>query len=123
MFLTAQARQVLAESVPLETAVRTASRAAALVAGFITGDAELFGGARGDEIHEGPRSRARPQTAAMVERARAAGALHAAWSGSGPSIVAIVDSAGEAKVAEALRSDDVRVMRLDVATEGVEFSA
>lgn len=123
IFLTAQARQVLSDSVDLGTTVRTASRAAALVAGFLTGDAAMFAAARGDEIHEGPRSRARPQTAAMVERARSAGALHAAWSGSGPSVVAIVDASAEDKVAQALEADEVRVLRLAVASEGLQFSA
>lgn len=123
VFLTAEARQALAETVDREVAVRTAARSSALVAGFLTGDAEMFAAARGDEIHEEPRSRFRPDTADLVERARNAGALHAAWSGSGPSVVAIVDSRSEKQVVAALSRSDTRVLVLDVATSGLEVSA
>lgn len=123
VFLTAHARQVVPETVDRTLATRTASRVGALVAGFITGDAELFASAHGDEIHEQPRSLLRPETAEMVNRARDAGALHAAWSGSGPSVVALVDSTSEERVVEALVGPETRVLVLGVATEGVQVSA
>ncbi len=123
VYLTAEARRVVPASVDRDVAVRTASRAAALMAGFLTGDAELFRAAHGDEIHEMPRSRFRPATAELVQRARDAGALHAAWSGSGPSVVAIVDSESERRVAAALSMPEMSVMVLDVAARGLEVSA
>ena len=123
VFLTAHARQVIPETVERDVAIRTSSRIAALVAGFLTGDAELFASAHGDELHELPRSRLRPETAELVNRARDAGALHAAWSGSGPSVVALVESSTEERVVKALSQPDIRVMALDVATRGLQVSA
>lgn len=123
VFLTAQARRALPEKVDRNVAVRTTARASALVAGFLTGDPEFFAAAHGDELHEEPRAKMRPATAELVKRARDAGALHAAWSGSGPSVVALVDSSCEDQVVEALSGDYIRVFRLDVATSGLEVSA
>lgn len=123
VFLTAEARQAVPSAVTREVTMRTAARAAALTAGFLTGDPQLFRAAHGDEIHEQPRSRYRPDTAELVSRARDAGALHSAWSGSGPSVIAIVDASSERRVVEALTVPDVRVLVLDVATSGLEVSA
>jgi homoserine kinase len=123
VFLTVEARRALPDMVERDVAVRTTARAAALVAGFLTGDAELFAAAHGDEIHEEHRGRLRPATSALVTRARDAGALHAAWSGSGPSVVALVDSSCERQVVEAMSKEEVRVLSLDVATSGLEVSA
>lgn len=123
VFLTVDARQAVPDQVSREVAMRTAARLGALVAGFLTADPQLFSAAHGDEIHEGPRSRLRPDTAEMVMRARDAGALHAAWSGSGPSVVALVERGAERRVVEALSAPGVRVMALDVATDGLEVSA
>lgn len=123
IFLTAEARQAVPGSVGREITVRTAARAAALTAGFLTGDPQLFRAAQGDEIHEVPRSRYRPDTAELVSRARDAGALHSAWSGSGPSVIALVDASSERRVVEALSQPEVKVLVLDVATSGLEVSA
>lgn len=123
VFLTSEARKAVPRSVDRAVAVRTAARAAALMAGFLTGDAELFRAAHGDEIHEIPRSLFRPATAELVQRARDAGALHAAWSGSGPSVVALVDAESEARVSAALSTPENTVLVLDVAATGLEVSA
>lgn len=123
VFLTVDARRAIPGTVGRDVTIRTASRVAALVGGLITGDAELFSAAHGDEIHEGPRSRVHPETAQLVQRARGAGALHAAWSGSGPSVIAIVESGHENQVMDALTVPGVRVFSLDVATEGLVLSA
>lgn len=123
VFLTVDARQAVPDIVSRVVAMRTAARLAALVAGFLTGDVELFSAAHGDEIHEEPRSLLRPDTADLVMRARDAGALHAAWSGSGPSVVALVERGAEQRVISALSGPGIRVMALDVATSGLEVSA
>lgn len=123
MFLTVEARRALPGDVPRDLAVRTVARAASLVAGFLSGDPALFAAAHGDELHEAPRSVHRPETMEMVDIARGAGALHAAWSGSGPSVVALVDSGVESAVVNALSRPGYQVMTLDVATQGVEVSA
>jgi homoserine kinase len=123
VFLTVEARRALPETVDRDVAVRTTARVSALVAGFLTGDAQLFAAAHGDEIHEEPRGRLRPETVTLVKRARDAGALHAAWSGSGPSVIALVDSSCESQVVEEMAQGDIRVLSLDVATSGLEVSA
>lgn len=123
VYLTSEARQALPQAIDLEIAVRTGARASALVAGFLTGDAEMFAAAHGDELHEQPRARVRPDTAELVRKARDAGALHAAWSGSGPSVIAIVDQGSESQVVAALSAPNIRVIALDVATTGLEVSA
>ena len=119
VFLTSEARRVVPQSVERRVVVRTVARAASLVAGFLTADAALLAAAHGDEFHESPRSGVHPKTARMVERARSAGALHAAWSGSGPSVVALVDERCEEAVASAMAADGVRVLRSTVATNGL----
>lgn len=123
VFLTAEARKLVADTVSREVAVRTAARISALVTGFLTGGAEFFADAQGDELHEAPRAKLRPDTAELVTRAQDAGALHAAWSGSGPSVIALVESEDEERVVNALTSPDVRVFQLSVAANGLEVSA
>jgi homoserine kinase len=62
----------------------------ALVDGLRTADPAALAAARGDELHEGPRAMLSPVTGAMIDAARDAGALHASWSGAGPSALALV---------------------------------
>ena len=59
----------------------------ALTAGLITGDPALLGAAHGDEIHEQPRDDISPEVAGLIEIGKQAGALHAARSGAGPSVM------------------------------------
>lgn len=119
VFLTVEARKVVPDSLDREVALRSIARMAALVGGFLTGDPALFQAAHGDEIHEAPRARMRPETAELVQVARSAGALHAAWSGSGPSVVALVDSGSEERVCRELSKAGAQVMALEVASSGV----
>lgn len=86
---TAQARSVLSAEVSRGVAVRTAARVAFLVEGLRTADPEAFREAAGDEIHEAPRRHLSPVSHHLAIAARAAGALHAAWSGAGPAVLAI----------------------------------
>lgn len=97
---TSLARQVVDESHPLERVVRSLSRMSALTAGLLTGDPKLLAAAHGDEIHEAPRAEMSPEVVALVDIARYAGALHAARSGAGPSVLALVT----ADTADAVRS-------------------
>jgi homoserine kinase len=111
---TAEARQVVEESQPLPRVVRSLSRMAALTAGLITGDPDLLNAAHGDEIHEAPRARISPAVVGLVEAARSAGALHAARSGAGPSVVALVTADTEQQVRRAFRHAGCAVV------EGIE---
>jgi len=87
---TSVAREALRGSVDTATAARTAARLAFLVEGLRRGDAALLAEAAGDELHEKRRAHLSPLTGALVAAAREAGAAHAAWSGAGPSAVALV---------------------------------
>jgi homoserine kinase len=86
---TAEARAVLPAEVTRGVAVRTAARIAFLVEGLRTADPEAFREAAGDEIHETPRRHLSPLSFHLGFAARAAGALHAAWSGAGPAVLAV----------------------------------
>lgn len=86
---TADARAVLSAEVSRGVAVRTAARIAFLVEGMRTADPEAFREAAGDEIHEAPRRHLSPVSHHLAIAARAAGALHAAWSGAGPAVLAV----------------------------------
>lgn len=87
---TVVARRALEAPVDTATAARTAARLAFLVEGLRRGDAALLAEAAGDELHEARRAHLSPLTGALVRAAREAGAGHAAWSGAGPSAVALV---------------------------------
>jgi len=86
---TRAARAALPASLPHAEAVLAASRAAALVQGLATGDADLLGAGLDDVLHV-PYRRARiPGYDAVVAAARAAGAYGATLSGAGSAILAI----------------------------------
>jgi len=100
---TQEARAVLPGSYPREVVIRSVARTAALTAGLITGDPEMLSAAHGDEIHEAPRDAMSPEVGKLIEVAKRAGALHAARSGAGPSVVAIVTADTAERVAAAFR--------------------
>lgn len=99
---TRQARRVLPEWVALEVAARSIARAVFLVEGLRTADASALCEAAGDELHEAPRARLSPLTGELITAAMDAGALHAAWSGAGPSVIAFVPSDAAPRLVEAL---------------------
>lgn len=99
---TSAARAALPTTVPLEAASRSISRSVFLVEGLRTSDADVLRHARGDELHEAPRGSLSPITAQLMDVALGAGALHAAWSGAGPSTLAFVTAASEADVVAAM---------------------
>ena len=121
---TRTARQALPDTVPRPVAVRTAGRVAALIEGLRTADPGAFAAAAGDEMHEAPRRDLSPVTVKMMEVAREAGALHAAWSGAGPSAVALTNDSTVGSVARALADvlgSDGEVLRLEIDRTGLEF--
>jgi homoserine kinase len=122
---TRRAREALPETVPRSVAVRTAGRVAALVEALRTADPATFRAAAGDEMHEAPRHELSPVTSKLMDAARDAGALHVAWSGAGPSAVALASDATASSVATALA--DVMgpkgdVLRLAIDRRGLEIS-
>lgn len=89
---TTQARAVLPDTIDRKTAVRAVQRAISLVEGLRTGDPGLLKAAGGDELHERPRAGVNPIADRLIAAAQTAGALHACWSGAGPSVLALATS-------------------------------
>jgi len=116
---TAAARRVVEANQPLERVLRTIARVTALTAGLITGNPEMLAAAHGDEIHEAPRAALSPEVQVMIEVARRAGALHAARSGAGPSVVAFATSDSAESVAAALADYGAEVIDGPMDTTGL----
>lgn len=119
---TAQARLVLPDVVDQGVAVRSLARVGALMAGLLIPERpELLAAAGGDELHERPRSALRPEVGGLMREALDAGALHVAWSGAGPSVLALGPSAEMPTIAATLRERlrDVDVITPQVADRGL----
>lgn len=118
---TSDARAALPDVVPREVAVRSLGRLAALISGLLLGDGVLLASAHGDEMHQDPRNRLRPEVDQLVETARSAGALHACWSGAGPSVLALSEPEMAPKVKAALEGNlrAGRVFELQMALSGL----
>ncbi len=115
---TKQAREVIPADVPLPAAVRNVARAVLLVEALRTGAPDAFAAAAGDEFHEQARGRLSPVTTTMIRAAREAGALHASWSGAGPTTLALTTEETKRSVIEALKgvlgdAGVVRVLAVD----------
>jgi len=85
---TEVARRVLPKSVTLADAVHNIGRTALLVASIASGRLDLLGDAMADKLHQPYRSALVPGLDNVLASAMQAGALGAALSGSGPSVVA-----------------------------------
>lgn len=118
---TSEARRVLSDSVARGASVRSLQRIVALVEGLRSADPDVMAAAAGDELHEGPRSHLNPRAERLIDTARQAGALHASWSGAGPSVLALAVGDVEAVVAamQAELGDDGFVITPDVAWSGL----
>jgi homoserine kinase len=120
--LTRRAREVVPTEVPLAAASRNVARSVMLVEALRTGDPTAFESAAGDEFHEAARGPLSPITMEMIEVARSVGALHACWSGAGPTVLAFAtgDSSGAVTAAlEVVLGDAGKVMVLTVDYEGL----
>jgi homoserine kinase len=89
---TGDMRAALPESVPLADAVANLGRVAVGVAGFAMGRYDLLRVLMVDRLHEPYRAAVFPQLPRLVEAARKAGALGAALSGAGSTVLAFSDS-------------------------------
>ncbi|MCP3997012.1 MAG: homoserine kinase [bacterium] len=116
---TAKARLALPEEMSRRAAARNVARTAFLVEGLRTGDGAALARAGGDEIHETHRAELSPITGEMMDAARDAGAYHAAWSGAGPTMIAIArDAAPILAVLRKILGDRGRATVLPVASTG-----
>jgi homoserine kinase len=116
---TAEARAALPQSVPHEDAVFSAGRAALLGAALAAGDSALLAASADDRLHEPYRGSHAPHLAA-IRAELPAGALGAALSGSGPTVIvwAERERAGAVAVELAERFPEHEVFHLPVATSG-----
>ena len=119
---TQKARGALDETLDRAIVVRSLARTSALVAGLVLGDGALLASAAGDELHEAPRSALRPDLAETMAAAREAGAMHVAWSGSGPTVIAFADPSRKLDVASALEvtTPGGQILELEVAQRGYQ---
>jgi homoserine kinase len=116
---TRVARGALPAVISRAAGVRNVARAAFLVEGLRTGNAAALAAAGGDELHEAYRTPLSPVTGELVAAAREAGAFHAAWSGAGPTAIAVVAEPSDVVEAmEKVLAGKGRVVVLDVATAG-----
>ncbi|HHY93885.1 MAG TPA: homoserine kinase [Firmicutes bacterium] len=108
---TARARQLLPEEVPFPDAVFNLGRTALLVGALVSRRYDLLREAMQDRLHQPYRAPLVPGMEEALEAAREAGALGAALSGSGPSLLAF--AVGDSRpIAEA--------MQVVLARHGVE---
>lgn len=123
MLLTSQAREALADVIDRGAVVRSLGRLVALVEGLRQADPELLLRAAGDELHEDPRRVLYPAAEELMDLARSAGAMHASWSGAGPSVIAICHHGRAESIVAAAAEAGVQARRLDVAARGLEHNS
>lgn len=99
---TKQARAVIPPEVPRDVVVQQAARAAALVQGLVTGDADLIDFGMEDRLAVPHRKDLIPGFDAAVEAGLDAGAYGVTISGAGSALVALTDRALADEVADAL---------------------
>jgi homoserine kinase len=119
---TDQARAVLPQTVDLDVAARSLARLAFLIEGLRLGNESTLAHASGDELHEAPRSSLSPVTGELIKSAKAAGALHAGWSGAGPSAIAFATAETSGRVIGAMAGvlgSDGEVLSLAVDNDGL----
>lgn len=117
--LTAHARGLLPQAVPHEDAAFSAGRAALLGAALAARNPSLLAASAADRLHEPYRADDAPQLSAIRDDLPA-GALGAALSGSGPTVLVWAETGHEHDVERALaaRFPDCEVRRLPVTPTG-----
>jgi homoserine kinase len=117
--LTAHARELLPQAVSHEDAAFSAARAALLGAALAAGNPALLAASAADRLHEPYRADDAPWLA-EIRTDLPDGALGAALSGSGPTVLVWTERGREADVESALslRFPDAEVRRLPVTATG-----
>ncbi len=85
---TWQARQVLPKEVPLKDAIFNISRASMMIAALIKGKDRFFKNVFDDALHQPYRKDLVPGLKEAIDAAKKAGAIGAALSGAGPTVIA-----------------------------------
>ncbi len=112
---TRDARAVLPDEVPLQTAVQQSANLAALIAGCLQDDLELIGRALRDVMIEPHRKGLIPVFDAVQQSALEAGALGCSISGAGPSLFAWCRAERATAVQQAMEQ---AFRAADIAAEG-----
>ncbi|KAA3659540.1 MAG: homoserine kinase [Calditrichaeota bacterium] len=121
--LTREARTLLPEHVPFAVAVNNVQRATLFAAAMATGQFDVLREASKDKLHQPFRKKLIPGFDALLESAYEAGALAAFLSGSGSTIVALVQE-NASRVEDAMLSSvasfnySASARTLDIAREG-----
>lgn len=124
---TKKSRGVLPGEVKMADAVFNVSRATLLVAALMTGRLDLLATASQDRLHQPYRQSLVPGLAEVFEAALAAGAKSVALSGSGPSVISLVERGTADQVGTAMeqafawRGSDCRVAVLELAKDGARI--
>ena len=122
--LTADARQVLTETIVRADAVFNLGRMAILIAGLADADA-LIPEAGDDRLHQERRAALFPESTEILAALRRAGALTSFWSGAGTTLLAVVRRAATEAVAEAAESTleglgvSGKILRLEADRVGI----
>lgn len=98
---TSEARRILPDQVPFTDAVANLQNTALTTAAFLTGDYELLRASLSDRLHQPYRKKLIPGFDATLQAAREAGALGAALSGAGSTLIAFATGELE-RIAEAM---------------------
>jgi len=109
---TERMRQALPKAVPHTDASHNAARAALVAVALSAGRLELLSAMDEDRLHEPYRVDAFPQFREIAAAAREAGALGAALSGAGSTIIALADGADAAERAAAAMGRRAHAMGL-----------
>ncbi len=123
---TAQARDALPETVPIEAAVFNISHVAMLVLGLARTDWDLISAGLRDQLHQPHRAHLYPRSAELLEHAQGLGALGATISGAGPTVLVWCRYEQTGAVLEALRRETdgwATVMRAGFEPEGADVRA
>ena len=111
---TEKARHALPETISMADAVYNVGRSSLLVAALASGELGLIRHAMKDRLHQPYRAPLIPGMTATLERAADYGALGAALSGAGPTLIAFVEAGSKDK--PALES----FLRDSLQKEGIE---
>lgn len=111
---TSEARAILAENIPLKTAITQWGNLGGLVSGLYTDDYDLIGRSLTDVVAEPQRSKLIPGFTTIKEAAAKAGALGSGISGSGPSVFALCQGIEKARDVE-------KSLKLVYSATGIPF--
>lgn len=111
---TEKARDVLPNHVSMKDAVFNVGHSSLLVAALCTGKLEMIKPAMKDALHQPYRTALIPGMSAILQEADRHGALGAALSGAGPTLLTLVDSANSNKaMLERFLLDTLKKNRID----------